>query len=97
MTVLTFGVATTISFTGSTAPFAAPALAGTLTGISSSICPFQFIHNRQSTHFFKIGIVTISAAPDSGGINATVAGSAGAGAVVGAISAVAGWIDFRLS
>ncbi len=52
MTVLTFGVATTISFTGSTAPFAAPALAGTLTGTSSSICSFQFIRNRQSTHFF---------------------------------------------
>jgi hypothetical protein len=33
MTVLTFGVATTIAATGSTAPFAAPALAGTLTGM----------------------------------------------------------------
>jgi hypothetical protein len=36
------------------------------------------------------GIVTISAAPGTGGISATVAGSAGAGAVVGAISAAAG-------
>nr|CAH0103462.1 unnamed protein product [Daphnia galeata] len=66
MTVLTFGVASTIAVTGNVAPFAAPALAGTLTGI-----------------------VTISAAPGTGGISATVAGSAGAGAVVGAISAAA--------
>lgn len=32
MTVLTFGVASTIAVTGNVAPFAAPALAGTLTG-----------------------------------------------------------------
>lgn len=66
MTVLTFSVATALTVTGATAAMAAPALAGTLTGI-----------------------VTISSAPESGGMSATVAGSAGAGAVVGAISGTA--------